>query len=226
MLKPAFLLAAVLALSLPAGAETKGHDHKHDHGHGHSHGLSHGHDHAKDAKSVHAGYFEDAAVADRPLSDWEGEWQSVYPLLQAGLLDPVMEAKAAKGEKTAAEYRAYYETGYRTDLGRIEIKGDKVSFQRGDKRASARYVSDGYEILTYAKGNRGVRFIFKKVEGDAEAPGFLQFSDHIIAPQKADHYHIYLGDDRSKLLAEVTHWPTYYPADLSGEMIVEEMLAH
>ena len=224
MFKSAILLAAALGLALPAGAQTKGHDHKHDQGHNHKH--SHGHSHAEAAKSVYAGYFEDAAVADRPLSDWEGEWQSVYPYLQSGVLDPVMAAKAAKGGKTAAEYRAYYETGYKSDLTRLLIKGDQVSFQRGEATVSGTYVSDGYEILTYAKGNRGVRFIFKKTAGDAAAPGFMQFSDHIIAPRKSDHFHIYLGDDRAKLLEEVTHWPTFYPADLSGEKIVEEMLAH
>ncbi|MEQ8922811.1 MAG: ZinT/AdcA family metal-binding protein, partial [Roseovarius sp.] len=28
------------------------------------------------------------------------------------------------------------------------------------------------------------------------------------------------------LLEEVTNWPTYYPADLSVDQIVEEMTAH
>jgi Zn/Cd-binding protein ZinT len=37
------------------------------------------------------------------------------------------------------------------------------------------YASDGYGILTYKKGNRGVRFIFAKTGGDADAPGFIQF---------------------------------------------------
>ncbi|ENH96888.1 zinc-binding lipoprotein AdcA [Gracilibacillus halophilus YIM-C55.5] len=34
-------------------------------------------------------YFEDSQVKDRSLSDWEGDWQSVYPLLQDGTLDEV-----------------------------------------------------------------------------------------------------------------------------------------
>lgn len=205
-------LGAMLVLSGAAQAET---GHKHDHAHKH------------DSKSdVYKGYFEDAQVKDRPISDWAGDWQSVYPLLVSGKLDGVMAHKAESGDKTAAEYRAYYDTGYKTDVNRITIEGNKVTFYRGDKAVSGDYADDGHEVLTYAKGNRGVRFVFKKLSGDAEAPGFIQFSDHKIAPELSDHYHLYWGDDRTALLSEMEHWPTYYPSRLSADEIVEEMQAH
>lgn len=44
---------------------------------------------------------------------------------------------------------------------------------------------DGLEILTCEKGNCGVRFIFRKMSGDAEAPAFVQVSKHAIAQRKA-----------------------------------------
>ncbi|MAB00006.1 MAG: metal-binding protein ZinT [Stappia sp.] len=216
----AALLAAAVLSSVPAAAEQSGKEHKHDHSHTHDHGHDHG------ERSVYKGYFEDSAVAERPLADWEGDWQSVYPYLADGTLDPVMAHKADHGEKTAEEYKAYYEVGYKTDVNRIVIDGDRVAFHGANGVAEGRYASDGYEILTYKKGNRGVRFIFRKTEGDAGAPGFIQFSDHRIAPAPADHYHLYWGDDRAALLKEVTNWPTYYPASLSGEEIVREMMAH
>ncbi|MFT3972499.1 MAG: metal-binding protein ZinT [Amaricoccus sp.] len=186
------------------------------------------HDHAgTDADAqIYKGYFEDAQIADRPLADWAGEWQSVYPLLEAGALDEVMAHKAESGDKSAAEYKAYYEIGYRTDVDRIAIDGDTVTFFTGDKRVAGRYAPDGHETLTYPTGNRGVRFIFKKVAGDAGAPRFIQFSDHKIAPAKADHYHLYWGDDRAALLGELTSWPTYYPASLAAGEVAQEMLAH
>ena len=137
-----------------------------------------------------------------------------------------MAHKAQHGDKTAAEYAAYYKTGYATDVDRITIIGDQVSFSRNGKAVSARYAQDGYEILTYEKGNRGVRYIFRKVSGDDGAPQFIQFSDHAIAPLKAGHYHLYWGEDRAALLNEITNWPTYYPASLDGAQIVAEMLAH
>ena len=37
---------------------------------GHNHGYAH---------------FEDSDVQDRTLSDWDGDWQSVYPYLQDGV---------------------------------------------------------------------------------------------------------------------------------------------
>jgi zinc transport system substrate-binding protein len=208
--------AAMLGVAMILGSQAVAHDHKHDHGHDHSHAE----------KSVQDGYFEDAQVQSRPLSDWQGDWQSVYPLLADGTLDPVMAHKAEHGDKTAGEYRAYYETGYKTDVDRIAIAGDRVTFRRGDQSVQGRYESDGHEILTYAKGNRGVRFIFEKVGGDEAAPRFIQFSDHRIAPEASDHYHLYWGDDRAALLEEVTNWPTYYPASLDAEGIVAEMTAH
>lgn len=205
-------------------------EHKHEHEHEHEHAHEHGHDHGamtKEEKKIYEGYFEDSHVKDRELSDWEGKWQSVYPYLQDGTLDHVFEAKAKKdSSKTAKEYKQYYTTGYKTDVSKIDIEGDKITFHKGKDKVAGTYKYDGKEILTYEKGNRGVRFIFKKTEGDDKAPKFIQFSDHIIAPEKALHFHIYMGDDRAELLKELEHWPTYYPSDMSGEEIEHEMLAH
>lgn len=176
--------------------------------------------------TVAQGYFEDSQIAPRTLGDWQGDWQSVYPYLMDGALDPVMAHKAERGDKTAEEYRAYYEIGYKTDVDRIVIKDDFVTFFQNGQPVTARYADDGYEVLTYAKGNRGVRFIFRKTDGQPEAPAFIQFSDHIIAPEKSHHFHLYWGDDRAALLQEVTNWPTYYPASLRTGEIVHEMTAH
>ncbi len=185
------------------------------------------HDHAHGAKSeIYNGYFSDSQVKARPLADWQGDWQSVYPYLRDGTLDPVFSDKAAHGDKSAAEYRAYYEIGYKTDVDGIVISGSRITFRQGQSAVSADYADDGYEVLTYARGNRGVRYIFRKTGGDAQAPQFIQFSDHAIAPETAAHFHLYWGADRAALLNEVTSWPTYYPAGLSGKAIVHEMLAH
>lgn len=211
-----YALAASLALGITgtASAQTSV-DNKHSHSHV-----------AGEKSPIYNGYFDDAQVKARPLSDWEGDWQSVYPYLVDGTLDPVMAEKAEHGDKSAQEYRAYYDIGYKTDVDRILIEGQKVTFFRGQVAVSGEYEMDGHEILTYKKGNRGVRFIFRKAAGDDVAPRFIQFSDHIVAPEKAGHYHLYWGDDRAELLKEVTNWPTYYPAKLDGKQIAEEMLAH
>lgn len=194
------------------------------HDHGHSHGS---HKMTKEEENIYKGLFKDEQVKDRPLTDWEGDWQSVYPYLKDGTLDEVFEHKAEDDDsKSASEYKAYYTEGYKTDVTRINIHEKAITFYKGKEQATAEYTYDGKEILTYDAGNRGVRYIFKKVSGDEKAPKFIQFSDHIIAPEKALHYHIYMGDDRAKLLKELENWPTYYPSDLTGQEVKEEMLAH
>ncbi|MGF2615989.1 ZinT/AdcA family metal-binding protein [Rossellomorea vietnamensis] len=203
------------ALSIPS--DISGNEHTHDHDHAHN----------EETEEIYKGHFEDSQVRDRALSDWEGDWQSVYPYLQDGTLDEVFAHKAEQdGEKTALEYKNYYEVGYETDVDRILFEGNKVTFFKNGKESSGEYVYDGYEILTYEAGNRGVRFIYK-LDGEAEGmPDYIQFSDHSIYPTKADHYHLYWGDDRKALLDEVTNWPTFYPSDMSGKEIADEMMAH
>ena len=48
------------------------------------------------------------------------------------------------------------------------------------KKFTYKYV--GKKILTYKKGNRGVRFLFEATDADAGQFKYVQFSDHNIAP--------------------------------------------
>lgn len=187
----------------------------------------HQHSHDNEASQIYEGYFEDSQVKDRKLSDWAGNWQSVYPYVQDGTLDEVFKHKAEhEGEMTTEEYKDYYIKGYQTKVDRIVIQGDTVTFYKNGEGYSSQYVYDGYEILTYKAGNRGIRYIFKRSKGAEEAPKYIQFSDHHITPTKVSHYHLYWGDDREALLNELTNWPTYYPSEMTGHEIAHEMIKH
>ncbi|PLT31155.1 ABC transporter substrate-binding protein [Peribacillus deserti] len=71
------------ALSSAATASTNdAHDHSH----------AHGHDDEK-SQEIYSGIFKDSEIDDRELSDWEGDWQSVYPYLLNGSLDGVLQKK-------------------------------------------------------------------------------------------------------------------------------------
>lgn len=183
---------------------------------------------AETAQTVYNGYFEDSAVKDRTLSDYAGEWQSVYSYLLDGTLDQVWDYKAKiKGGMTAEEYKAYYDTGYKTDVDQINITDNTMEFVVGDKKEKFTYKYVGYKILTYKKGNRGVRFLFEATDANAGNYKYVQFSDHNIAPVKTGHFHIYFGgESQEKLLEELENWPTYYPVGLTGLEIGQEMLAH
>lgn len=183
---------------------------------------------AETAKTVYNGYFADADIKDRELSDYAGEWQSVYPLLKDGTLDQVFDYKAKlKGDMTAAEYKAYYDTGYKSDISNINIKGDTMEFVVNGKSEKHTYKYVGYKVLNYKKGNRGVRFLFEATDANPGQFKYVQFSDHGIAPSKAFHFHIFYGNtSQDEILNELENWPTFYPSDKSGIEIAQEMMAH
>ncbi|WP_208560456.1 ZinT family metal-binding protein [Marinilactibacillus kalidii] len=179
-------------------------------------------------KRIYNGFFYNDEIEDRPLTDWAGDWQSVYPYLQSGALDEVFEEKANNSDTmNAEEYKDYYDIGYVTDVDRMVIDANSFTFYQEDgTEMSAEYDYDGYEVLNYERGNRGVRYVFNKVGGSEDMPEYIQFSDHDISEVEAHHYHLYWGDDRAELLEEVENWPTYYPSDLDEAGIVRDMLAH
>lgn len=155
------LLAGCQTTKQPAEVETQQEQTSESHTHDHEHS------HADDEESnrIYEGFFEDSQVGDRPLTDWEGDWQSVYPYLQDGTLDKVFAYKNEQDDAmTSEEYKEYYKNGYQTDVERIMIQDNNVTFFKNGKEQSGEYTYDGYEILTYEAGNKGVRYIFKLVE--------------------------------------------------------------
>ncbi|CAG9427137.1 TPA: metal-binding protein ZinT [Providencia alcalifaciens] len=194
--------------------------------------MAHGHHHDKPQteaqRQAAKGIFADKDVQDRQLSDWDGVWQSVEPYLADGTLDPVMQAKAVKNkDKTAEEYRAYYAKGYKTDVDMIGIENNTIEFHRGDKVTQCKYDYAGYRILNYTSGKKGVRYLFECKDKSSQAPKFIQFSDHIIAPEKAGHFHLYMGNESQEaLLTQLDNWPTYYPYSMNGNDIAHEMQHH
>ncbi|WP_251866073.1 zinc ABC transporter substrate-binding protein AdcA [Enterococcus malodoratus] len=179
-------------------------------------------------QTVYNGYFKDSEVKARKLSDYAGNWQSVYPLLKNGTLDQVFDYKAKLNkDKTAEEYKTYYETGYQTKVDKIKITNNQIDFMVDGKHHKYTYEYAGSKILTYEKGNRGVRFTFETKDPDAGEFKYVQFNDHGIAPAKAAHFHIYTGGESQKALYdEMNHWPTYYPTTMKSHEIAQEMLAH
>jgi len=194
---------------------------------------SHGHhSHGKPMSEVEQqaalGVFSDKNVKDRELTDWDGVWQSVYPYLQSGELDPVFKMKAKKdSSQTFEQIKSYYRKGYASDVDIIGIENGVMSFQRGNKESSCKYDYSGYKILNYTSGKKGVRYLFECKDAGSQAPKYVQFSDHIIAPRKSSHFHIFMGNtSQAALLTEMNNWPTYYPYQLTTQQVVDDMLYH
>ncbi|MHA0984183.1 metal-binding protein ZinT [Kosakonia cowanii] len=194
-------------------------------------GFAHGHHHGKPLREVERkaseGIIDDKDVKDRPLSDWDGVWQSINPYLLNGDLDPVLKKKAQHGDKTVEAYRDYYKKGYATDIDMIGIENNVMEFHSGKTVNSCRYDYAGYKILTYVSGKKGVRYLFECKDASSKAPKYVQFSDHTIAPRQSQHFHIYMGNESQEaLLKEMDNWPTYYPYNMTKAQIVDEMLHH
>lgn len=189
---------------------------------------SHGHAMTEVEQQAAKGVFDDSNVKDRALSDWEGIWQSVYPLLVNGSLDPVFQKKAEKeGSKSFEQIKAYYRTGYQTNVGKIAIENNIIEFHTPNNIVSCRYRYEGFKILNYSSGKKGVRYLFACDDSASQAPKYVQFSDHIIGPRKSQHFHIFTGNtSQAALLEEMKNWPTYYPDQLYIHQVVDEMLHH
>ena len=189
---------------------------------------SHGKPLTEVEKKAADGEFNDSDVKDRNLTDWDGMWQSLYPYLQSGDLDPVFKKKAEKDKsKSFDEIKAYYRKGYATDIDTIGIENGVMEFHSGDKVTSCKYDYAGHKILTYTSGKKGVRYLFECKDASSKAPKYVQFSDHIIAPRTSAHFHIFMGStSQEALLEEMDNWPTYYPYQLKKEQVVDEMLHH
>lgn len=189
----------------------------------------HGHSHEEEDFSI-----ED--VKDRELTDWEGDWQSVYPHLLSGALTPVMEHKAEadieaekESPKTAAQYYDYYETAYKTDVDRVVITADSMSFYINGTPATAQYAYKGTGIIEEEE-SLWVRYKFEAVGNPpAGAPKYIMFSDHLHAPEKTEHFHIYSSNNSfDEIMADTDpkNFPTYYDSNLNATELVDEMLGH
>lgn len=180
-------------------------EHEHDHGHNTD--------------------FEDSDVKDRTLAEFDGSWQSTYPLLLDGSLDEVWEYKAENDDTmTVDDYKKKYTTAYDTDVVTINIKAPEIEYVTADKTIKADYDYSGYYIRTKDDGSRQVRYKFEKKSGDDDAAKYIVFSDHNIEPSEPEHFHLYSGNDGfDTLVEEGEHFPTYYPTSLSAEDIVDEM---
>ena len=183
----------------------------------------HDHDHSKEVST-----FEDDEVQDRSLSDWAGDWQSAYPFVLDGTLDDAFAAMAEKGEMTAEEYKTYYQNGYKTDITNIDIEGDHIEFTYDDgKKVGSDYKYVGYYIQNWSTGTKAAMYRFEAVDRTSGAPIYIEFNDHMIEPATAEHFHIRMSNESFDAIVDPENsWPTFFPADMTGEEICEHMEGH
>ena len=185
--------------------------------------TEHAHDHSKEVST-----FEDDEVQDRSLSDWAGDWQSAYPFALDGTLDDAFAAMAEEGEMTADEYKAYYQNGYKTDITNIDIEGDHIEFTYEDgKKVGSDYQYVGYYIQNWSTGTKAAMYRFEAVDRTSGAPVCIEFNDHMIESAAPEHFHIRMSNESFDAIVDPEKsWPTFFPADMTGEDLCEHMEGH
>ena len=185
--------------------------------------TEHAHDHSKEVST-----FEDDEVQDRSLPDWEGSWQSAYPFALDGTLDDAFAAMAEEGEMTADEYKTYYQNGYKTDITNINIEGDHIAFTYEDgKKVGSDYKYIGYYIQNWSTGTKAAMYRFEAVDRTSGAPIYIEFNDHMIESAAPEHFHIRMSNESFDAIVDPEKsWPTFFPADMTGEDLCEHMEGH
>ena len=185
--------------------------------------AEHAHDHSKEVST-----FEDHEVQDRSLSDWAGSWQSAYPFALDGTLDDAFAAMAEEGEMTADEYKTYYQKGYKTNITNIDIEGDHIAFTYEDgKKVGSDYKYIGYYIQNWSTGTKAAMYRFGAVDRTSGAPIYIEFNDHMIESAAAEHFHIRMSNESFDAIVDPEKsWPTFFPADMTGEDLCEHMEGH
>ena len=183
----------------------------------------HDHDHSKEVST-----FEDDEVKDRSLSDWAGEWQSAYPLVLDGSLDEAWEHKSEDGSMTAEEYKDYYTIGYKTDISSVKIDGDNITFTYDDgKTVSSDYEYTGYFIQNWSTGTKAAMYRFEAVDKESGAPVYIEFNDHMIEPEKAEHFHLRMSNESYDAIVDPEgNWPTFFDAALDPDEVCDEVIGH
>ena len=183
----------------------------------------HEHDHSKEVST-----FEDDEVKDRSLSDWAGEWQSAYPLVLDGSLDEAWEHKSEDGSMTAEEYKDYYTIGYKSDISSVKIDGDNITFTYDDgKTVSSDYEYTGYFIQNWSTGTKAAMYRFEAVDKESGAPVYIEFNDHMIEPEKAEHFHLRMSNESYDAIVDPEgNWPTFFDAALTPDEVCDEVIGH
>ena len=135
---------------------------------------------------------------------------------------------AEEGEMTAEEYKTYYQNGYKTDITNIDIEGDHIEFTYEDgKKVGSDYQYDGYYIQNWSTGTKAAMYRFEAVDRTSGAPVYIEFNDHMIEPAAAEHFHIRMSNESFDAIVDPENsWPTFFPADMTGEEICEHMEGH
>ena len=186
-------------------------------------GMEHDHDHEHEHAEI-----EEDDIKDRELTDFAGNWKSLYPLLEAGDLAEYVGHHAEEHDEPVDEVQKELAEKWGCDVTAVSIDGAKIDFTYADgTKKSGEYKYAGYSPVLADDGDiKAVMYQYEKESG--ESPKYVMFNDHGFEPGKAEHFHIFYGDgaDFETTKKDFQYTPYFIPDALNGEEAVEMLEGH
>ena len=92
---------------------------------------------------------------------------------------------------------------------------------------SSEYRYLGYYIQHWSTGTKAAMYRFEALDQESGAPIYVEFNDHVIEACKAEHFHFRASNESFDAIEDAENkWPTFYPASLDGEGMLEAFIGH
>ena len=186
-------------------------------------GMEHDHDHAHEHTEI-----KKDDIKDRNLTDFAGNWQSLYPLLKSGDLAEYVKHHAEENKESADEVQKELAEKWGCDVTAVSIDGTKITFTYADgTKKDGEYKYAGYAPVLADDGDiNAVMYQYEAISG--ESPKYVMFNDHGYQPAKAEHFHIFYGNgtDFDTMKKDFKYTPFFIPEGLNGKEAVEVLEGH
>lgn len=179
----------------------------------------HEHNHEHDHMDI-----TESDIKDRSLIEFNGEWKSLYPMLQNGELDSYVEEHSKEHNEDFQEVKNELQEKWESDIKTIKINNDTITFEKIDGSIEeAKYEYKGYSIVKDEDGEiKNVRYRF--ATEDNVTSKFVEFNDHEYMPVEAvEHFHIYVGNENFEALDNSKNNPYFVMASLDKDSVVEHL---
>lgn len=195
--------------------EADNHNHN-DNNHNHNHDHDHDHDHEDQEKRE-----------DVKLSDWDGDWNSVYAYKDDAEVLKGVESEAKEDGKEPKAFLEEKMENREFDFGGMVVDGDKVIFHKGKANEEGETKEVAYKFTEAAPMEHGGAtmywYVFETESKDV--PKYMALMD-VHGEDTMAHFHVRLGDDKAKLVDSEDEWyPTFVRASTPASAMAE-FLSH
>ncbi|MCR5188972.1 MAG: zinc ABC transporter substrate-binding protein [Treponema sp.] len=215
------------AEEMKEGMQASEHHHHHHEGEAEEHEHNHEHHEAEAHEHHHDDEITEADIKARKLSEFNGEWQSLYPVLKKGALEEYVHSQAEKKSISEKDSFAEIEAKWNCGVKNIVIKGNKITFiYDNGKKETETYKYAGFATKTNDEGKiSSIRYKFESK--GKKGPKYVMLNDHGHEPaDSVAHFHIYFGNKDFDELLNTTSNPFFVASGLNDKECLENLMGH